>query len=158
MLRHSNGGVAGGGGSQGRWSLIFQFEQISSFLQSLNGVLSIYLSSCGSIWSIFQGLRSKAAPSYILQKLTSDYKLFSFLKTSGVFTVWGLNTVTQQHVRYKMYKNTDREASFLDEIQTKVLKVFLLDIHSHLYCFALRFYFFKLTQPLTVSRFSYCSL
>jgi hypothetical protein len=31
---------------------------------------------------------------------------------------------------------------FLDEIQTKVLRVFLLDIHSHLY-------FLKLTQPLT---------
>jgi hypothetical protein len=36
----------------------------------------------------------------------------------------------------------------LDEIQTKVLRVFLLAIHSRLYSF----YFFKLTQPLTVSR------
>jgi hypothetical protein len=43
------------------------------------------------------------------------------------------------------------EAEFLDEIQTKILRVFLLAIHSHLYSFALRFYFFKLTQPLTVS-------
>jgi hypothetical protein len=41
----------------------------------------------------------------------------------------------------------------LDEIQAEVLKVFLLVIHSHLYSFALRFlfYFFKITQPLTVS-------
>jgi hypothetical protein len=31
------------------------------------------------------------------------------------------------------------EVKFLDEIQTKVLKVFLLAIHSHLYSFALRF-------------------
>jgi hypothetical protein len=31
------------------------------------------------------------------------------------------------------------EAEFLDEIQTKVLRVFLLAIHSHLYSFALRF-------------------
>jgi hypothetical protein len=37
----------------------------------------------------------------------------------------------------------------LDEIQTEVLRVFLLAIHSHLYSLALRF--FKLTQPLTVS-------
>jgi hypothetical protein len=39
----------------------------------------------------------------------------------------------------------------LDEIQTKVLRVFLLAIHSHLYSFALRFLFFKLTQPLMIS-------
>jgi hypothetical protein len=42
------------------------------------------------------------------------------------------------------------EAEFLDEIQTKVLRVFFLSIHSHLCSFALRLYFFKLTQPLTV--------
>jgi hypothetical protein len=52
------------------------------------------------------------------------------------------------------------EAEFLDEIQTKVLRVFLLAIRSHLYSFALRFLFlqthttsynfFKLTQPLTL--------
>jgi hypothetical protein len=46
------------------------------------------------------------------------------------------------------------EAEFLDEIQTKVLRVFLLAIHSHLYGFALDFYFFKLTQPLTVSMYN----
>ncbi len=35
------------------------------------------------------------------------------------------------------------EAEFLDEIQTKVLRVFLLAIQSHLYIFALRFIFFQ---------------
>jgi hypothetical protein len=39
----------------------------------------------------------------------------------------------------------------LDEIQTKVLRVFLLVIHNHFYSFAGDFNFFKLTQPLTVS-------
>jgi hypothetical protein len=43
------------------------------------------------------------------------------------------------------------EAEFLDEIQTNVMRVFILAIHSHLYSFALRFQFFKLTQPPTVS-------
>jgi hypothetical protein len=38
----------------------------------------------------------------------------------------------------------------LDKIQTKVLRVFLPAIHSHLYSFALKFYFFKLTEPLAV--------
>jgi hypothetical protein len=36
------------------------------------------------------------------------------------------------------------EAGFLDEIQTKVLRVFLLFIHSHINIYS------KLTQPLTV--------
>ncbi len=39
----------------------------------------------------------------------------------------------------------------MDDIQTNVLKVFLLVIHSHLFYFAGDLYFFKLTQPLTVS-------
>jgi len=43
------------------------------------------------------------------------------------------------------------EAEILDEIQTKVLRAFLLATHSHLYtAFPWDFYFFKLTQPLTV--------
>jgi hypothetical protein len=50
-------------------------------------------------------------------------------------------------------------AEFLDEIQTKVLRVFLLAIQSHLNSFALLFYFFELTQPLTVSSvLLYCTL
>jgi hypothetical protein len=44
------------------------------------------------------------------------------------------------------------EPECLDEIQIKVLRVFLLAIHSQLYSFAFRFFIFKLTQPLTVSR------
>jgi hypothetical protein len=35
------------------------------------------------------------------------------------------------------------KAEFLHEIQTKVLRVFLLAIHSHLYSFALRFLFLQ---------------
>jgi hypothetical protein len=45
----------------------------------------------------------------------------------------------------------DTKAEFLDEILTKVFRVFLLVIHSLLYSFAGDFYFFKLTQPVTVS-------
>jgi hypothetical protein len=35
------------------------------------------------------------------------------------------------------------EAEFVDEIQTKVLRVFLLAFHSHLYSFTLRFLFLQ---------------
>jgi hypothetical protein len=35
------------------------------------------------------------------------------------------------------------EAEFLDEIQTKVLRLFLLAIHSHLYSFAMIFLFLQ---------------
>jgi hypothetical protein len=38
------------------------------------------------------------------------------------------------------------EAKFLDKIQTKVLRVFLLAIHSHLESFALRFLFLQNTK------------
>ena len=50
------------------------------------------------------------------------------------------------------------EAKFLNEIQTKVLRVFLLAIQSHLYSFALRFMLLQLTQPLIVSTVCYCTL
>jgi hypothetical protein len=43
----------------------------------------------------------------------------------------------------KVKSTTSPEAEFLDEIQTKVLKVFLLAIQSHLYSFALRFLFLQ---------------
>jgi hypothetical protein len=37
----------------------------------------------------------------------------------------------------EFYLSITAEAEFLDEIQTKVLRVFLLAIHNHLYSFAL---------------------
>jgi len=43
------------------------------------------------------------------------------------------------------------EDEFLDVIGTKVLRVFLLATHSHLYSFTLRFLFLQLMQPRTVS-------
>ncbi len=45
------------------------------------------------------------------------------------------------------------EVEFLDEIQTKALRVFLLAIHSHLYSFALRFLFL---QTHATSHSFYC--
>ncbi len=46
-----------------------------------------------------------------------------------------------------------------DDIQTKVLRVFLLAIHRHLYSFALRFLFLsKSRNLLQFSQFSFCTL
>ncbi len=68
-----------------------------------------------------------------------------------------------------MILKPNTEAEFLDEIQTKVLRVFLLAIHSHLICIALGFLFLH-TQPTTYVylqthatfyvflQFSYCKL
>jgi hypothetical protein len=51
------------------------------------------------------------------------------------------------------------EAEFFDEIQTKVLRVFLLDIHSHLYSFALKFLFLQTHATSDVFlQLSYCTL
>jgi hypothetical protein len=44
-------------------------------------------------------------------------------------------------------------AEFLDEIQTKVLRVFMLAIHIHVYSFALRFLFLQ-THTTSNSFFS----
>jgi hypothetical protein len=52
---------------------------------------------------------------------------------------------------------TSTEAEFLDEIQTKVLRVFLLVIHSHLYNFALRFLFLQ-THTTSYSFYSSVTL
>ncbi len=45
------------------------------------------------------------------------------------------------------------EAEFLDEIKTKVCRVFLLAIHSHLYSFALRF----LILQIHATSYDFCS-
>jgi hypothetical protein len=39
--------------------------------------------------------------------------------------------------------NISPEAELLDEIQTKIFRVFLLVIHSHLYSFALKFLYLQ---------------
>jgi hypothetical protein len=46
-------------------------------------------------------------------------------------------------LKYRARESTPPEAKLSDEIQTKVLRVFLLIIHNHLYSFALRFLFLK---------------
>ncbi len=48
-------------------------------------------------------------------------------------------------------QTTSIEAEFLDEIQTKVLRVYLLAIHSHLYSFALRLFFLQTRATFSVS-------
>jgi hypothetical protein len=51
------------------------------------------------------------------------------------------------------YRFQTTEAEFLDEILTKVFRVFLLAVHSHINSFALRFlhYFFKPCNLLRIS-------
>jgi hypothetical protein len=52
-------------------------------------------------------------------------------------------TVRQEHSEETVLHVFCTEAEFLDEIHPKVLRVFLLAIHSHLYRFALRFLFLQ---------------
>jgi hypothetical protein len=46
-------------------------------------------------------------------------------------------------VRFLQIVNISSEAEFLDKIQTKVLRIFLFDAHSHPYSIALRFIFLQ---------------
>jgi hypothetical protein len=51
------------------------------------------------------------------------------------------------------------EAEFFDENRTKVLRVFLLAIHSHLYSFALRLIFLQdHATSYVFLKFGYCTL
>ncbi len=50
-----------------------------------------------------------------------------------------LQSSNTKHGLLHYYRLQSAEAVFLNEIQTRVLEVFLLAIHSHLYSFALRF-------------------
>ncbi len=51
------------------------------------------------------------------------------------------------------------EAEYMDEIQTKAWRVFLLAIHSHLYTFALRFLFLQNSRNLSqFLEFSCCTI
>ncbi len=61
-------------------------------------------------------------------------------------TAWNV----QGEISVQFYSKT--EAEFLEEIHSKVLRVFLLAIHSHSIALPWDFCFFKLTQPLTVSQ------
>ncbi len=54
-----------------------------------------------------------------------------------------------------LYTFLRTEAVFLDEIQTTVLRVFLLSIHYHLYSFALRFLFLQTRATSSVSTFHF---
>ena len=65
------------------------------------------------------------------------------------------NHSDRSHLQAKARGRTE----FLDEIQTKVWRVFLLAIHSHLYNFVMRFIFLQTHATSKVFlQFSYCTL
>jgi hypothetical protein len=89
----------------------------------------------------------------VLQVNLSPHKLRSTNTTYPTLLYDPFCNVTKRPRRLlesKTKLNWKSEAEFLDEIHTKVLRVFFLAIHSHLCSSSLRF-LFKLTQPLTVS-------
>ncbi len=58
-----------------------------------------------------------------------------------------------------LFEQMKPEAEFLDETQTKVFRVFLLAIHSHLYSFALEIFISSSSLNLwEFLEFSYCTL
>ncbi len=85
-------------------------------------------------------------PSYIIE-LIKDKDLMSTFCTYCIcsqFTKDGSKSKWKQSALCNFFASSvsfTRIEGFLDEIQTKVLRIFLLAIHSHLYSFALRFLF-----------------
>jgi hypothetical protein len=78
--------------------------------------------------------------------LIHSRSLVDFLKVSLI----GLQREAAKFPYHKrlsvIFLEMDTETEFLDEIQTKALRVFLLAIHSPLYNFVLRFLYFILKQ------------
>jgi hypothetical protein len=73
---------------------------------------------------------SEDGEMYIYEKELGIMYLYNKLKCCPAYTALSC-----------FYSTLHTEAEFLDEIQTKFLRVFLLAIYSHLYRFALRFLF-----------------
>jgi hypothetical protein len=80
-------------------------------------------------------------------------------KASRGEMLWYQNYIDAWHNVYQKgkYYGKQSEAEFLEEIQTKVLRVFLLAIHSRLYSFASRFLFLQTCATLQFFEFSYCT-
>jgi hypothetical protein len=107
----------------------------------------------GSLWSInnqselfFCTQRIFCVPTQVLDR---QYVLAYEWEIILCVTYWFICVRQQQH-GIRSFSSSQRkiglactEAEFLDEIQTKVLRVFLLTIHSHLYRFVLRFLFLQ---------------
>ncbi len=103
--------------------------------------LFIY-SLCKPHWNVC-GLWSTENTA-LLKKFSSCIK--RFLREQAKSLLWG--NKREYLVIYKedfssIWLCTCTEAEFVDEIRTKVSRVFLLAIHSHLYSFALRFKFLQ---------------
>jgi hypothetical protein len=67
--------------------------------------------------------------------------LFAIIPDINLLWQRGIQPLTHCTVQTAPHQRT--EAEFLDKIQIKVLRVFLLAIHSHLYSFASRFLFLQ---------------
>ncbi len=70
-----------------------------------------------------------------------------------------INTIESLLANLFITKINQTGAEFLDEIQTKALRVFLLAIHSHLYSIALRFLFLQThATSYVILQFNYFTL
>jgi hypothetical protein len=89
-----------------------------------------------------QIVRHCAAPSVqiLFQCAVPTEQIVRHRATPSVQIFFQCAVTTEQIVRHCA---APFEARFLDEIQTKVLRVFLLAIHSHLCSFALSFQFIQ---------------
>jgi hypothetical protein len=105
---------------------------------------------------MFQNSRRKGGGGPNIRAITLDWFVINQLLRFLVSSVFSMPLTPRQRNRIWTRDRMEThctEAEFMDELQSKVSRVLLLAMHSQLYSLALRFlqYFFKLTQPLTVS-------
>ncbi len=96
------------------------------------------------------------ASTYTIQRvkfLSFWLNMYSIVQFTDrrIMVIYASVSVLSERLNSLFLIETSTEAEFLDEIKTQVLRVFFLAIQSHLCSLHWDFYFFKLTQPLTVS-------
>ncbi len=145
----------------------FKYQKRSTFMNSFQvwELSRLYPETSTKLYVHESGFRTVAASAWHCLKL-KDYpmlEILSFLLSEYHNTVLGsppseylqcppMNTLTNKR-RRKLRWRWSTDAEFLEEIHTKVLRVFLLAIHSHRYSFALRFLFLQIhATSNTVSR------
>jgi hypothetical protein len=130
------------------WYICFEFSvqctALSKFSEDISKSFRTKMNSPEILKTIFYSFLKK---NIMYARLYLQYRVYVYrLRIYLNNTSRGIATKLENLRIYIVYGGR-----VLDEIRTKILSVFLLAIHSHLYSFALRFLFFKLRQPHTVS-------
>jgi hypothetical protein len=99
-------------------------------------------------------------PKFLIRFQSPGLSTYTYSHSALLLGVQYIRTPCHPKSRYAMIGKIEilSEAEFLDGMQTKVLQVLLLAIHSHPYSFALKFIFFQTHATLYEFFLNSCNL